>query len=116
MNDKVQQQIEQLSKFAEPIQKFLLENYHPHSAVIITLDDIKVVETSLGIPQSCGYQQENTDPALQIQGRQESKLIPENIIVETVSQAIHDIVAKERDKEVEKLRERSCELLIEENE
>lgn len=50
MNDNVQRQIEELSKFVEPIQKFLLENYHPHGAVIITLDDIKVVETSLGIP------------------------------------------------------------------
>lgn len=50
MNDNVQRQIEELSELAEPIQKFLLENYHPHSAVIITLDDIKVVETSLGMP------------------------------------------------------------------
>lgn len=50
MTDKIQHQTKELSELAEPIQRFLLENYHPHSAVVITLDDIKVVETSLGIP------------------------------------------------------------------
>lgn len=51
MTDKIQEQIYELSEFAKPIQKFLLENYHPHSEVVVTLDDVKVVETSLGIPQ-----------------------------------------------------------------
>lgn len=50
MTDKMQKQTKELSELAEPIQRFLLENYHPHSAVVITLDDIKVIETSLGIP------------------------------------------------------------------
>lgn len=50
MTDKIQEQIKELSELAKPIQMFLLENYHPHSAVVITLDDVKVVETSLGIP------------------------------------------------------------------
>lgn len=54
MTDKTQKQINDLAKLAEPIQRFLLENYHPHSAVVITLDDVKVVETSLGIPLSYG--------------------------------------------------------------
>lgn len=50
MTDKTQEQIYELSELAEPLQKFILENYHPHSAVVVTLDDVKVVETSLGIP------------------------------------------------------------------
>lgn len=51
MTDKTQEQIKELSELAKPIQKFLLENYHLHSAVVITLDDVKVLETALGIPQ-----------------------------------------------------------------
>lgn len=49
MTDKIQSQTKELSELAEPIQRFLLENYHPHSAVVITLGDIKVIETSLRI-------------------------------------------------------------------
>ena len=55
MTDKIQEQIKELSELAKPIQKFLLENYHPHSEVVVTLDDVKVVETSLGI--SLPYEQ-----------------------------------------------------------
>lgn len=73
MTDKTEKQINDLAEFAEPIQRFLLENYHPHSAVVITLDDVKVIETSLGIPLSYG---------------QKPKMTPVEIIESTVAKAL----------------------------
>lgn len=43
---------ERMVKLAEPITKFLEENYHYNCAVVITMDGVKVVETKLFAPLS----------------------------------------------------------------
>ena len=53
MTDKIQEQINELSELAKPIQKFLLENYPTPSAVVISHDYVNVVESQMGIPLSC---------------------------------------------------------------
>ena len=44
----------QIIDLAEPIKKFLEENYHYNCAVVITMDGVKVVETKLFAPLSNG--------------------------------------------------------------
>lgn len=43
---------EQIANLAEPIKRFLEENYHYNCSVIITMDGVKVVETKLFAPLS----------------------------------------------------------------
>lgn len=44
----------QIIDLAEPIKKFLEENYHYNCAVVITMDGVKVIETKLFAPLSNG--------------------------------------------------------------
>ena len=41
---------EKLLELAKPIQEFLNENYHQHCAVVVTLDNAKVVEVQISTP------------------------------------------------------------------
>lgn len=37
-----------ITEMCEPISKFLEEKYHPHAAVIVTMDEMKIVEAIIG--------------------------------------------------------------------
>lgn len=37
-----------ITDMCEPISKFLEEKYHPHAAVVVTMDEMKIVETIVG--------------------------------------------------------------------
>ena len=50
MTDKIQEQIYELSELAEPLQKFILENYPTPSAVVISHDSAYVVESQMFVP------------------------------------------------------------------
>ena len=47
MNEKDKE----LEALAKPLIDFLRDNYHPHTAILITDDRVAVVETVLSIPQ-----------------------------------------------------------------
>lgn len=42
---------DRLDELAKPIMKYLTENCHPHSAVVITSERTAVVEVVLSIPK-----------------------------------------------------------------
>lgn len=41
---------EKLIELAKPLQEFLNENYHHNCAVVVTLDNAKVVEVQISAP------------------------------------------------------------------
>lgn len=46
MEDK----IAELNKIAEPVIRFIKENYNPHTTIVINEDSIKVVIDKINIP------------------------------------------------------------------
>ena len=46
------QEFEKLTELSKPLQEYLLQKYHPHCAIVVTIDDVKVVETQMRIPLS----------------------------------------------------------------
>ncbi len=46
----MEEKVKQIEEAAEPILKFLKENYNPHTTVIISEDCIKVVMDEINIP------------------------------------------------------------------
>lgn len=49
-NEAVQE--EKLKILAEPLIKYLNNNYHPHTAIVITGERVAVIETVLSIPHT----------------------------------------------------------------
>lgn len=45
-------EIKVLSDLAEPMRQYLLGKYHPHCAIIVTADNVKVVEVQKSVPLS----------------------------------------------------------------
>lgn len=45
-------QMDSLEEVIQPVVKFLLENYNPHTSIIITSERIVVVEDVLSIPHT----------------------------------------------------------------
>ena len=43
--------IDRLKELAKPLAEYLKENCHPHSAILITVEQTAVIETVLSIPQ-----------------------------------------------------------------
>lgn len=43
-------QISELQHLAEPLVKYLRENLHPHTAIVVTDDRVAVVEDIAGVP------------------------------------------------------------------
>ena len=41
---------DRLKEMAEPLMEYLVDNCHPHSAVIVTAERMAVIETVLSIP------------------------------------------------------------------
>lgn len=41
---------EELAELCIPILKVLIENFHPHTTIVIDSDGIRVEETSYGLP------------------------------------------------------------------
>ena len=44
------EQFKELERLAKPMKEYLEKNYHPHCAVVITMDNVKVVETKMSSP------------------------------------------------------------------
>ena len=44
------QEFEKLAELSKPLQEYLLQNYHPHCAVVVTMDNVKIVETQMNVP------------------------------------------------------------------
>jgi len=42
---------DRLEELAKPLIEYLMENCHPHSAIVITAERTAVIETVLSIPQ-----------------------------------------------------------------
>lgn len=43
---------DRLCELAKPLVEYLMENCHPHSAIVITTERTAVIETVLSIPQN----------------------------------------------------------------
>ncbi|WP_164845544.1 hypothetical protein [Anaerosphaera multitolerans] len=44
------EKMEELEKLCKPLIKYLEDNYHPHTHILISMDDIKLYEIKVGIP------------------------------------------------------------------
>ena len=45
-----EKQFKELERLAKPLIDYLNNNYHPHTAIIITNERVAVVETVLSVP------------------------------------------------------------------
>lgn len=45
--------MEELEKLSKPLIDYLKNNYHPHTAIVITEERVAVIETVLSIPKKC---------------------------------------------------------------
>ena len=43
---------DKLNELAKPLMEYMMENCHPHSAIVITAERTAVIETVLSIPQN----------------------------------------------------------------
>lgn len=43
---------DRLGELAKPLMEYLMENCHPHSAVVVTAEQTAVIEVALSIPKS----------------------------------------------------------------
>ncbi len=50
MTDKQLQEIDKLKELALPLQEYMLDNYHPHCMVIISYNNVKLVESITSVP------------------------------------------------------------------
>ena len=50
MTDKQKQEINTLQELSQPLREYLAKNHNPYCAVVVTYDDIKIVETQVNIP------------------------------------------------------------------
>lgn len=50
MTDKQLQEINKLKELAMPLQRYMLENNHPYCMVIVSYDNVKLVETKIAVP------------------------------------------------------------------
>jgi len=48
-------ELDGLRKAADPLLRFLNENYHPHVTVIVTPTSVELLERLLGIPEILDY-------------------------------------------------------------
>lgn len=53
--DTTQQKFDELKKAAEPLIKYLCENYHPHVTAIVTGTSIELLEGIMNIPEIFDY-------------------------------------------------------------
>lgn len=49
--ERKEYRMEQLEALAKPLMDYLKNNYHPHTAIVITDEQVVVVETVLSIPK-----------------------------------------------------------------
>ena len=54
-NSKFPQKMRDLKQAAEPLLKYLNENYHPHVTVIVTPTSIHLMEGLIAIPKIFDY-------------------------------------------------------------
>ena len=50
-DEKMEKKTKELQALCEPLIKYLKENYDPHSAIVVSDGDIKLVRTEIGIPK-----------------------------------------------------------------
>lgn len=43
-------QIDEIEKLSEPLVKFMCDNFHPHTQIIIEVDGVHIYEGLAGIP------------------------------------------------------------------
>ena len=46
---KEDNKIKELRELSKPLVEYLRQNYHPHAKIIITDDNVELVETTLGL-------------------------------------------------------------------
>jgi hypothetical protein len=54
LTDEEFDRIEQFAELVKPLQKWMLENYHPHSRIIIECNGATVVTDEMFIPLKVG--------------------------------------------------------------
>lgn len=44
------QELERIAELSQPLREYLSKNHNPYCAVVVTCDNVKVVETKTNIP------------------------------------------------------------------